>query len=623
MTILEIHNVDKHYDADPVLEGISCKINKGEKVGLIGANGCGKSTLLKLIAAVEHPNAGTIVRHDKASVGYLAQALEYGEDHTVYQEILTVFATVNALATQLQELQERLAQANENSLEQYGRLSAEFEQLGGYDCEHRIAAVLDGLGITALQERPVATLSGGEKNIVALAKILLQEPDILLLDEPANHLDFEGLEWLENFLRNYDKTIILVSHNRYLLDRVIQRVCEIEDRKLTQYIGNYSAYRAEKMKNLLAQRAAYDDQQKEIGRIQAAIKRFEAWGRLSDDPRHARRARNKQKMLDRMDKVERPDLDRQGIDPHFAFSQRSGHIALQLKGYSKAYADSVLFENVELFLASGDRVGLLGPNGSGKTSLFRDIVEHAAWDHPVLRIGPKTRLGYYAQEHETLDPKNSIIDEVRKQGKVSRDQAFTLLSRFLFDWEDMDKKVTTLSGGEKSRVQLAKLMLSDANFLLLDEPTNHLDIKSREQVEDALEEFEGTILVISHDRYFLDRIVNRIVEINNPCLKEYGGDFSYFWRQKKKANSSPIVRKKKERTAKKKTATPKPTSTVEVAKIEEKIERLEEDKLRIEKEVVDAYNQRDFKRGEKLSQNLRNLEWEIEQLYTAWEHLSF
>ena len=621
MTVLEAHNINKHYDADPVLEAITFKINKGEKVGLIGTNGCGKTTLLKLIAGVEHANGGTIVRPGNASVGYLAQALEYEEGNTVYQEILTVFREANTIAEQLRELEEQMAAGDARAMNRYSWLTTEFERLGGYDCEHRIAAIVDGLGIGALQERAVAALSGGEKNIVALAKILLQEPDILLLDEPANHLDFEGLEWQENFLKNYDKTIVLVSHNRYLLDRVIKRVFEIEDRKLEEYVGNYSAYRAEKMKKLLAQRAAYDDQQKEIERIQVMIKRFEKWSRLTDDPRHARQARSRQKQLDRMHKIERPDLDRAGIDPNFALSQRSGHIALELKGYCKAYGDQVLFEGVDLFLASGDRVGLLGSNGTGKTSLFKDLVEEGAWDHPILRLGPRTELGYYSQEHETLDPENSIVDEVRKQGKMSRDQAFTLLSRFLFAWEDMDKKVGTLSGGEKSRIQLAKLMLSDANFLLLDEPTNHLDIQSREQVEEALEEFEGTILVISHDRYFLDRIVDRIVEVDNPGLQEYAGNFSYFWRKKKTAAASPVGRKKKQRPKNKKTAAARPPAGADAARVEERIQRMEEDKLRLEKEVVEAYNRRDFKRGEKLSQDLRNIEWELEQLYATWEHL--
>ena len=615
MTILEAHKVNKHYDADPVLQDLSFKITKGEKIGLIGANGCGKSTLLKLIAGIEHLNAGTIVRVNGASVGYLAQALEYGADNTVYQEILTVFGEVNAIAAQLQTLEEQMADGDVRSLEQYGRLTAEFERLGGYDCEHRIAAVVHGLGIVALQDRSVAALSGGEKNIVALAKILLQEPDILLLDEPANHLDFEGLEWLENFLKDCDRTVVLVSHNRYLLDRVVQRVFEIEDRKLTEYGGNYSTYRAAKMKNLLVQRASYDDQQKEIERLEIMIERFKLWGQ-----HHY--AKNKQRMLDRMERIDKPDLDRQGIDPHFALAQRSGRIALELKGYAKAYGDQVLFENADLHLAFGDRVALLGPNGTGKTSLFKDIVERAAWDHPTLRLGPKIRIGYYAQEHETLNPENSIMDEIRQQGGVSPDQAFALLSRFLFEREDMGKKVGNLSGGEKSRVQLAKLMLSDANFLLLDEPTNHLDIQSREEVEEALEEFEGTILVISHDRYFLDRIVERVVEVDNLGLRPYAGNFSYFWRKKKAENIAPIERKKKQRSAKKKKVAPRPLTSAAAARIEEKIENLEGEKLRIEKEVVDAYNKRDFKRGDRLSRNLRNIEWEIEQHYAAWEHLA-
>jgi ATP-binding cassette subfamily F protein 3 len=445
MTILEAHNVCKYYDTDPVLRNISFKINKGEKVGLIGTNGCGKSTLLKLIADIEDLNGGSIVRGKDVRVGYLAQALEYGADHTVSQEIATVFEQVAALAVQLQKLEEQMADDAADLLEEYGRLSAQFERLGGYDCEHRSAAVMDGLGLNALRDRRVATLSGGEKNIVALAKILLQEPDILLLDEPANHLDFEGLEWLENFLANYDRTVVLVSHNRYLLDRVVERVFEIEDGRLTQYVGNYSSFCATKMKNLLVQRASYEDQQKEAQRLEAMIDRLKLWGQY-------RAANSRQKMLDRMERIDKPDLDRQGIDPHFGFTRGGGRIALELKGYCKAYGDQVLFDRVDLRLDFGERVALLGPNGSGKTSLFKDIVGQAAWDYAPLRLGRQTRIGYYAQEHETLDPENGVVDEVRSTGGVSYDQALTLLTRFLFEPDEMERKIKNLSGGEKSRV---------------------------------------------------------------------------------------------------------------------------------------------------------------------------
>lgn len=624
MTILELNNITKAFGADTILENISLKINRGEKVGLVGENGSGKSTLFKMIVGMEEITEGTIIGSRHLKIGYLAQELKYNEENTVYQEILDVFSPIRRVEEELKDVEAMMGDAEiatderklQTVMNRYGQLLEDLERMGGYTCDQRIEAVLEGLRLSAMRDQRIESLSGGEKNIVALARILLEEPDVLLLDEPANHLDFEGLEWLEEFLRSYDRTVILVSHNRYLLDRVVDRILEIEDRKITAYSGNYSAYRAEKMRNLLKQKAAYEGQQKEIRRIEEIIRRYELWARRSMDPFHARQARRRRKMLDKMDKVQRPTLDRRRINPSFDFEERTGRIALELKGYAKAFGDKTLFQDVDLHISFGDRVGLLGANGTGKTSLFRDIVEGASWEHPVLRIGPKTRLGYYAQEHEILNPERSILEEVRWERGLTKDQAFTVLSRFLFRWEDMDRKVETLSGGEKSRVQLAKLMISDANLLLLDEPTNHLDIQSREQVEEALEEFEGTIFVISHDRYFLDRIVDRIVEIRTPHLAEYPGNFSYFWEKRKTKQRTVAPEGKKRPVRRRKRSLERPIP-IAPERIEEKIEELEKEKLKLERALASTYRNREYKRGEKISQRLRRLEDELEKLYVA------
>ena len=625
MTILELNNVAKTYGANTILNGISFKANRGEKIGLIGENGCGKSTLLKMIAGAEAVTSGAISSPKGLRIGYLAQHLEYQAGSTVYQEILRVFDPIKRLEAEVKAAETAMGNPDiatderklQKAMAKYGRLQETFEHRGGYTYRQRIDAVLEGLRISGIRDRCIDALSGGEKNVVALARVLLQQPDVLLLDEPANHLDFEGLAWLEAFLQSYDKTVILVSHNRYLLDRVVTRILEIEDTRLAAYTGNYSAYRAEKMRNLLKQKAAYEDQQKEIRRLEEMIKRFELWASIVVNPRHAKQARSKQKMLDRMDKIDRPNLDRKRIDPRFDFNGRSGKIALQLNGYAKAFGNRTLFDHTDLHLSFGDRVGLLGANGTGKTTLFKDILAHAAWENPVLRIGPQTRIGYYAQEHETLDPQRTILEEVCRTGGITKNQGFAVLSRFLFGWEDMDKRVGALSGGEKSRVQFARLMVSDVNFLLLDEPTNHLDIQSREQVEEALEEFEGTILVISHDRYFLDRIVDRIVEIQPPCLAEYPGNFTAFWEKTRTERRTvpaaqrkrPVARKKKDATAS--PIPPKPD------RIETEIDKLEAEKLRIEQSLTDAYRRADYKRGERLSRDLRRIENRIERLYAA------
>ncbi|MBI2501898.1 MAG: ABC-F family ATP-binding cassette domain-containing protein [Candidatus Latescibacteria bacterium] len=628
MVVLEAHELSKHYTSEPVLQGLSFKVMQGEKVGLVGENGCGKSTLLKMVAGLEAPTGGVLTRPGNPTVGYLAQELEYTPGHTVHQELLEVFAPLRALGGRLEELQHTLATPGletgqqERLLDQYGRLADQFEREGGYTFALRIDTVLSGLGLVDQRDHLVAGLSGGEKNVLALARLLLREPEILLLDEPANHLDFSGLEWLEEFLRSYPRTLLLVSHNRYLLDRVVGRILEIEDRRFSAYVGNYTAYRAQKQQKLLEQQAAYQAQQKEIHRLEAMIARFEQWGSMSDNPQHARRARNKQRLIDRMDKVDRPQLERERIDPRFSASRKGGRIALEIKGYSREVGGRQLFAGADLHISYGERVGLFGANGSGKTTLFRDIVSYAAWDHPVLRLGPQVRLGYYAQEHETLDPDLTVMEQMLEQRGLTRDRAFQLLLRFLFRWEELDQRVGSLSGGQKSRLQLARLMAAQVNFLLLDEPTNHLDVFSCERVEEALEAFEGTVVVISHDRYFLDRIVERIVEVDNLTLRDHPGNFSEYWQRRTAlaapppVEKAPALRPRPPRPAKSKA--PRPPNPAQEA-LAARIEALEAEQQALEKELAQAYGSGDHQRGNACTRQLRQLRAEIAAQYAAWE----
>ncbi|MCY3871815.1 MAG: ABC-F family ATP-binding cassette domain-containing protein [Gemmatimonadetes bacterium] len=594
MTILELHHIAMDYGAQDVLVDVSFKINKGEKVGLIGDNGCGKSTILKLIAGIERPVSGTVSKVKGISTGYLEQHLKFQAGRRVEEEIASVFEAVNRMQRKMRKLEAQMANGASDQIngvmEQYGRLQEAFERADGYACQAKIDAVIDGLGIGAWRDQSVDVLSGGEKNLVGLAKILLGEPDLLLLDEPGNHLDFEGLAWLETFLQNLDRTVILVSHDRYMLDRVVNRVVEVEDGKASTYMGNYSAYRTEKLRQLLLQKAAYDNQQKEIQRLEEMIKRFELWG----GEKNIRRARNKEKMLDRIDRIHRPVMDRQRIDPAFGAIHGSGKIALELRKYERKAGQRTLFRDVDLLVQSGERVGLVGSNGTGKSMLFKDIVAEAAWEHPTMRIGPRIKLGYYAQEHETLNENRTILEEICLSGELNRDQGGGVLSRFLFSWRDLDKKVGNLSGGEKSRVQLACLMVSGANMLLLDEPTNHLDIASREQVEDALEDFDGTLIVISHDRYFLDKIAERVIEVRDLNLESHVGNFSDFW-AKRRSNKTP--------------------DGEIYSEVEKQIEALEDEKLRLERGMASAFEKRDFKRGDRLSRRLRLVEQQIENLY--------
>ncbi|MBT5831462.1 MAG: ABC-F family ATP-binding cassette domain-containing protein [Candidatus Latescibacteria bacterium] len=394
-------------------------------------------------------------------------------------------------------------------------------------------------------------------------------------------------------MKQSDRTVILVSHDRYLLDRVVNKIVEVEDGQTSTYPGNYSGYRAEKMRELIKQKAAFDDQQKEIGRLREMIARYEDWG----GEKNAKRARNKTKYLDRMDRIDKPVMDRKKIDPTFSNTQSSGKIALELRAYTREIGERTLFEDVDLLLQFGERAGLVGGNGTGKSTFFKDVVREAAWEHPVMRIGPRIRLGYYAQEHETLKENRTILEEVCDAGNLNRDQGFAILSKFLFGWQDLDKRVGHLSGGEKSRLQLAKLMVSGANMLLLDEPTNHLDIMSRERVEEALEAFEGTLLVISHDRYFLDKLAERVIEVREKTMHSHVGNFTDFW----------ALRRAGQREG---------TGEVLDLQVEKQIEEIEAEKLRLEQRMRKAFEKRDFKQGDRLSRQLRQVENQIEDLYT-------
>ena len=596
MTILELHHIAMAFGAQDVLTDVSFKVQKGEKVGLIGENGCGKSTLLKMIAGIEKPIAGSVNILNGISVGYLAQHLIFEAGETVGEEIASVFDNLGKIQAEMRALEQQMSLAEGEDLDKvmhrYSRLQEAFDRADGYASQAKIDAIMDGLGIVGWADRSVKVLSGGEKNLVGLAKVLLEEPDLLLLDEPGNHLDFEGLSWLEGFLKASGRTVLLVSHDRYLLDRVVNRIVEIEDGKAAIYSGNYSAYRAEKMRELIKQKAAFDDQQKEVQRLQEMIKRYELWG----GEKNAKRARNKTKYLDRMDRIDKPVMDRRKIDPTFGTTQSSGKIALELRQYTRCMGDRLLFEGVDILIQSGERVGLVGGNGTGKTTLFKDVIQEAAWEHPTMRIGPRIKLGYYAQQHETLNGERSILEEVCLAGNLNRDQGFAVLSKFLFGWQDLDKKVGYLSGGEKSRIQLAKLMVSDVNMLLLDEPTNHLDIMSRERVEDALETFDGTLLVISHDRYFLDKLAERVIEVRDQTLYSHGGNFSDFWALKRVSKHESV-------------------EEILDLELETQIEGLEDEKLKLEQGMKRAFEKRDFKQGENLSRKLKQVERQIEDLY--------
>jgi ATP-binding cassette subfamily F protein 3 len=546
--IVNLDSIVHSYGTQTVLEGLSWEIKAGQKIGLVGPNGAGKSTMLRIIAREASPEAGSIYRRKGTRIGYLAQDPVLDPERTVWEEILSAAKDLVRVEAELHRLEARMADSgvygDEKALQRvlaaHARAQAEFERQDGYRYQSRAREALRTLGLDEADfDLPVSALSGGQKKLVGMAKLLAVGADLLLLDEPDNHLDLAGKAYLGRFISGFPGTVVIVSHDRYLLDETVTLVAEVEDQRLTIYPGNYTAYAVEKQLRLLSQQRRYEAQQKEIARIEAAIARFELWASLVVDERHARQARSRKKMLERMDRVEKPVLERQRMGLELN-GWRGSQKVLEIVDLDKVFPtrpgsvfeEQIILAGLNLLIWHGKRVGLLGPNGAGKSVLFRCIL---GWEAPtggVIKVGPSVRVGYYAQEHETLEPDKTLIEEIRQAKPMYEQQAVSFLRRFLFPYEMVRNRVRDLSGGERSRLQLAKLMLSDANFLLLDEPTNNLDLPSCEVLENALDEFEGTVLVISHDRYFLDRIVDQIVELEDGALTEYPGDYTYYAGQK-------------------------------------------------------------------------------------------
>ena len=529
---------------------LNWQIQAVQKVGLVGPNGAGKSTLLRIIAGDLAPQAGTVVRDKKARLGYLAQQPVLDPERTVWQEVLGAAQDLQQAEAELRRLEVRMTDPQvygdearlARALSAHGRAQAEFERLDGYRYESRAREVLRSLGFAEAQfDQPVGTLSGGQRKLVGLARLLAVQSDLLLLDEPDNHLDGPGKDLLERLISGFSGTVIIVSHDRYLLDETVTSIAELEDGRLSLYQGNYSAYAVEKQLRLLRQQQLYQAQQKEIARIEAAIARFEYWASIVVNERHIRQARSRRKMLQRMDKIERPVLERRQMSLELP-GWRGSRKVLEIVGLEKVYpappgewgaeGQTTVLAGLSLLIEHGERVALLGPNGAGKSVLVRCILGQETPTAGTIKLGPSIRLGYYAQEHETLDPNRTLLEEVRQVKPMSEQQAVSVLGRFLFPYPLVQKRVSELSGGERSRLQLAKVMLSDANFLLLDEPTNNLDLPSCEVLESALDDFEGTVLAISHDRYLLNRVAERIVELEGGVLEEYRGDYTYYREEK-------------------------------------------------------------------------------------------
>ena len=539
MLLVNFSKVCKDFGGNPIFQDVDLEILEDERIGLVGENGSGKSTLFKLLAGLEMPTQGTIARRRNLTIGYLTQEIDAGmHTQTIFEAVSKTSPELVTLQQLLGKLEEQMSnpsiaadeEAMTRVLERYGKTQERYEALGGYTLGHKVEAVLSGLGFPeSMYEQKVGSLSGGEKKLVNLARILLQMPDLLLLDEPDNHLDLQAKAWLEYYMQDYPGTVLIISHDRHLLDRSVTKIFELEDGEISSYAGNYSYYVVERQRRLEKLQELYSAQRDEIKRLEISMRRLKGWAKLNS--KFASKAEYMAKRVEqaREEAVDRPTLARDKIKVGLD-AERSGKKVLEIQGLSKVIDGYTLFEPFDLTVLYGERVGIVGANGSGKTTLLKTMLGLIPATKGTVKIGASVVTGYYAQEQETLPFESTPIDFVRRLKNMTEPQAISFLHSLLFSFADIHTPIAQLSGGEKSRLQIARLRLSNANFLLLDEPTNNLDIASTEVLEKALEEFDGTVLTISHDRYFLDTIATIIVAIGNDRrVRMYPGDFSYYF----------------------------------------------------------------------------------------------
>ncbi len=538
MLLANFSQVSKDFGGNPIFQDVDVEILKHERIGLVGENGSGKSTLFKLLAGLDTPTQGTITRRRNLTIGYLTQEIDEAMlAKTIYEAVSETSSELVELQQRLETLEEQMssplfasnADAMTRILETYSKAQERYEALGGYTLNHKVEAVLNGLGFpSSMYEQEVGSLSGGEKKLVNLARILLQVPDLLLLDEPDNHLDLQAKAWLEYYIQEYPGTVLIISHDRHLLDTSVNKIFELEDGEISSYTGNYSYFVVERQRRLEKLQELYTAQRDEIKRLEISMRRLKGWAKQNS--KFAGKAEYMAKRVEqaREEAVDRPTLVRDRIKVGLD-AERSGKKVLEVKGLSTSFDSYTLFEPFDLTILYGECVGIVGANGSGKTTLMKSMIGILPATYGTVKIGASVVTGYYAQEQETLPFKSTPLDFVRRLKNMTEGQAVAFLHTLLFSYEDIHTPIGKLSGGEKSRLQIARLRLTNANFLLLDEPTNNLDIASTEVLEKALDMFEGTVLTVSHDRYFLDKVTTTTLAIgNDKRVRVYPGNFSYY-----------------------------------------------------------------------------------------------
>ena len=528
MIILSLQNIEKAYGGNQVLRDACLTLQDGERMGLVGANGCGKSTLMKIIAGLEPRDGGTISQQKGLKLGYLAQQGMVTPGFTVWQELEQVFEPVKAMEKRLRGIEEEMAACAQDGERlhalggEYDRLTHAFEEANGYGWKSAVQGVLSGLGFTREQQGQEAEkLSGGERTRLCLGRLLLQKPDLLLLDEPTNHLDLNAVSWLESYLTQYKGSVLIISHDRYFLDHVCGCIAELLLGRIEQYTGNYTAYMEKRAQRFEIRRKAYDLQKREIARQEAIIARYKSFNR----EKSIKAAESREKRLEKVERLEKPQ-EEQAIHFRFEARRRTGEDVMIVRELKKSFPPRTVFENVSFHLRAGDRVALIGPNGVGKSTLFKCLTGEIAPDGGVIRLGANVDIGYYDQHQARLHPEKTVLDEVWDEfPRLEQYEVRGALGLFLFTGDEVFMPVETLSGGEKGRVALTKLMLRKDNLLLLDEPTNHLDMDSREVLEQALAQYPGTILAISHDRYFINRFASRVMVMEQDGVTEYLGNY--------------------------------------------------------------------------------------------------
>ncbi|MCW6059336.1 ABC-F family ATP-binding cassette domain-containing protein [Clostridium sporogenes] len=637
MVVLSCKNISKAYGVDLILDNLTFNINENDKVGLIGANGAGKSTLFKILTSSLEQDSGDIFIDKSKSLGYLAQHLSLDSNNTIYEEVLDVFHDLIKMEEKLNKLEKLMNEPyDKNNKDYHDKIIKDYTTYtdlyinrGGYTYKGEIHRVLRGLSFEEEDfNKQINILSGGQKTRVALCKLLLQSPDILLLDEPTNHLDLTAINWLEEYLKAYKGTVLIISHDRYFLDEITSQTFELISGHINCYNGNYSKFIDLRKKEYEVKLKAYNLQQSEIKRQEKIIEKYRSFNR----EKSIKAAESRQKSLDKIEKIDAPDKLPKPVKINFETQIKSGNDILHIENLSKSYGDITLFTNVEMDIKRGEKIALIGDNGRGKTTLLKIIMDKIKKNSGTKYIGKNVFIGYYDQEQSDLNECNTVLDEVWDEfPEMTTTEVRNSLAAFLFTGDDVFKEISKLSGGEKCKVNLLKLMLSKSNFLLLDEPTNHLDIMSREALEDALLNYDGTVLVISHDRYFLNKVIEKIYELNIDGIKEYLGNYDYYIHKKinpnrfdyeaiTSGNSKTKTQIHQERKKKKEEEKKLKQEKLKIKNLEKEITDLEEEVNLLQEQLCLKEVYSDSAKSEKINKDIINKQKLIENLYSEWEN---